>query len=87
MQSVSDQATIDPLEQDFTHFGYPHTLVTDNASAFLSDEFQMWCRERGIVHLTGAPYHPATNGAVEQLVQTFKQALKKSGRPPRKALQ
>ena len=29
-------------------------------------------------HLTGAPYHPATNGAAERLVQTFKQAMRKS---------
>ncbi len=86
-QSVSAQATIDLLEQDFSHFGYPHTLVTDNASAFLSEEFQTWCKEHGIVHLTGAPYHPATNGAAERLVQTFKQALRKSNLPPRKALQ
>ena len=86
-QSVSAQATIDLLEQDFAHFGYPHTLVTDNASAFMSVEFQTWCKERGIVHLTGAPYHPATNGAAERLVQTFKQALKKSSLSPRKALQ
>jgi hypothetical protein len=86
-QSVSASATIDLLEQDFAHFGYPHTLVTDNASAFLSEEFQSWCKERGIVHLTGAPYHPATNGSAERLVQTFKQALRKSSLPPRKALQ
>ena len=44
----------------------------------MSSEFQAWCQERGITHLTGAPYHPATNRAAERLVQTFKQALKKS---------
>ena len=86
-QSVTAKATIDLLEEDFAHFGYPHTLVTDNASAFLSEEFQCWCKERGIAHLTGAPYHPATNGSAERLVQTFKQALRKSSLPPRKALQ
>lgn len=85
--SVSAKATIDLLEQDFAHFGNPHTLVTDNASAFKSEEFQNWCNERGIVHLTGAPYHPATNGSAERLVQTFKGALRKSSLPPKKALQ
>ena len=84
---VSSKATTDLLEQDFAHFGYPHTIVTDNFSSFLSSEFQSWCQERGIVHLTGAPYHPATNGAAERLVQTFKQALTKSLLPPKSALQ
>ena len=61
--STSTKATTDLLEQDFAHFGYPHTIVSDNATTFSSEEFQAWCRERGIIHLTGAPYHPATNGA------------------------
>ena len=78
MSSTSNRATLDLLEEDFAHFGYPHTLVSDNASTFTSEEFQSWCKERGITHLTGAPYHPATNGAAEHLVQTFKQALRKS---------
>ena len=39
------------------------------------------------MHLTRAPYHPATNGTAERLVQTFKQALRKSSLPPNKALQ
>ena len=52
----------------------------------MSEEFQAWCKERGITHLTGAPHHPATNGAAERLIQTFKQALRKSQLPPKKAL-
>ena len=38
-QSVSNKTTTDLLEQDFAHFGYPHTLVTDNATTFTSEEF------------------------------------------------
>ena len=62
-------------------------LVTDNAPPFTSGEFQSWCKERGITHLTGAPYHPATNGPAERLVQTFKEALRKSSLPPKVTLQ
>ena len=47
-------------------FWHPHTT-----NSFYSEEFQAWGRERGTTHLTGAPYHPATNGA-------FMQALCKS---------
>ena len=32
----------------------------------------------------GAPYHPSTNGAAERLVQTFKQAIRKSVQLPKK---
>ena len=85
--STSARATMDILEEDFAHFGYPHAIVTDNASAFHSSEFQAWCKERGIVHLSGAPYHPATNGAAERMVQTFKKAMRKSAESPRAALQ
>ena len=84
---TSSKATMDILEQEFAHFGYPHTLVTDNATTFLSEEFQAWCQERGIVHLSGAPYHPATNGAAERLVQSFKKSMVKSDLPPKAALQ
>jgi len=88
MQSVSAKSTIKLLQDDFAHFGFSHTVVTDSAAAFKSDEFQKFCEENGNVHLTGAPYHLATiNGAAECLVQTFKQALKKSTEAPKDALQ
>ena len=79
--------TIDILEMEFALFGFPHTVVSDNAVTSKSDEFQNWCREKGIIHLAGAPCHSVTNDAVEILLQTFKKALKKSELPSLKALQ
>ena len=50
--SVYSKATIDLLEEDFAHFGYPYSFVSDNATSFTSNEFQSYCKERNIVHLT-----------------------------------
>ena len=85
--SSSTRATPKFLEQDFAHFGFPHTLAMDNVTIFTFLKFQAWCKARGIVHLIEAPYHPATNGVAERLVQTFKKCLRNSDLPPRGALQ
>ena len=85
--STSTQATTTVLEEDFAHFGNPHTIVSDNATTFSFADFQLWCHHRGIKHLTVAPYHSATNGATERMVQSFKQSLKRPKLPPRPALQ
>lgn len=45
MSSTSTSATLDLLEEDFAHSGYPHTLVIDTALTFLSEEFQSWCKK------------------------------------------
>ena len=60
--------------------------MTDNAT-FTSGEFREWCNTRGIIHLSGAQYHPETNGAAERLVQSFKNSLKKSSLQAKAALQ
>ena len=39
--STSTQATTTLLEEDFAHFGHPHTIVSDNATTFSSAEFQL----------------------------------------------
>ena len=82
------KATIDLLEQDFAHFGYLHALVIRQCfNIFIKRIQNMVQRTWEITHLTGAPYHTAINGAAEQLIQTFKQALQKSRLPVKKALQ
>ena len=61
----------------FATHGLPEIVVTDNASCFKSEEFGDFMRKNNIRHITGAPYHPATNGLAERAVQTFKKTLKK----------
>ncbi|KII61185.1 hypothetical protein RF11_11270 [Thelohanellus kitauei] len=47
--------------------------------SFASKEFQEGCNFRGIISLSAAQYHPATNGVAERFVQTFKKEMRKSG--------
>ena len=50
-------------------------MVSDNGSPFQSEEFKSFVEANGIVHHRVPPYHPASNGAAENLV---KQSLEKS---------
>lgn len=60
-------------------YGLPQILVSDNGPQFTAKEFEECMKANGVhhMHMRGAPYHPATNGEAEPLVQTFKQSLKR----------
>ena len=75
MQSLTSSCTIEHLQSIFSTHGLPHTLVTDNAKTFTSEEFKAFIKANGIIHITSAPYHPSTNGLGERAVQSFKQAM------------
>ena len=77
VNSATSNVTIEKLQAVFSTHGLPEVLVSDNGTAFTSEEFTAFVRRNGIRHLTSAPYHPASNGAAERAVQTLKTALKK----------
>ena len=64
----------------FTQFGIPKVMVTDNGPCFVSEKLETFLAKNGIKHIMSAPYHPATNGLAERVVQTVKRGLKESQR-------
>lgn len=61
---------------------YSHVLdcldkLRDNGPQFSSEEFRMFLSCNGIKHTLVSPYLPASNGAAERLVETFKYNLAK----------
>ena len=67
---ATTQKTLEQLRIMFATHGIPETCVTDNATYFKSEEFGEFMNFNGILHITSAPYHPATNGLAERGVQT-----------------
>ena len=80
MTQITSAATVTRLKRLFASYGVPEQIVTDNATTFMSDEFQQFMKRNGILHTTGAPRHPATNGLAERYVATFKAGMKKLAR-------
>ncbi|XP_039182475.1 uncharacterized protein K02A2.6-like [Crotalus tigris] len=69
--------TIQVLRGIFASHGLPDVLTSDNGPQFTSSEFQSFLRVNMIRHATSAPFHPASNGQVERMVHTTKEALKR----------
>ena len=78
MPITSAAKTIDTLRHLFAAYGLPEQVVSDNGPQFTADEFAIFLIQNGIKHIRCAPYHPASNGAVERFIQTFKQSMKAS---------
>ncbi|BES87407.1 Hypothetical Protein NTJ_00214 [Nesidiocoris tenuis] len=75
-------STIEMLSEIFSVHGYPYVMVSDNASIFVSDQFQTFCSAKGIFQKLIAPGHPATNGLAERNVYTLKSRLKAMSEDP-----
>ncbi|XP_058811007.1 uncharacterized protein K02A2.6-like [Topomyia yanbarensis] len=78
--SMTTAATIGIIDELFSRYGAPVTIVSDNGPQFTSAEFKEFLQNSGVkFHKLSAPYHPATNGQAERYVQTTKDALKAMG--------
>ena len=76
--TTTASATVVMLCEIFSRNGIPRVVVSDNGPQFISEEFAKFMAENGICHKKIPPYHPATNGLAERMVQELKLALKRN---------
>ncbi|XP_065188042.1 uncharacterized protein K02A2.6-like [Sycon ciliatum] len=74
--SATTTKTVNCLLRFISTFGIPRVLVSDNGPQFASGEFAAFCAQNGIKHHRTPPYHPASNGQCERMVQELKKALR-----------
>lgn len=90
-RTITATFTVEKLMECMARFGLVDEIVSDNGTQFTAKEFKSFVEANGIRHKLTAPGHPATNGAAENFVKTFKTGLKKacsdgSGRHPTEVL-
>lgn len=76
MTNMTESETIRVFKELFSRYGYPSHLITDNFQTFVGQQFSEFVKRLGIRHSTSPPHCPATNGAAENLVDTFKRKVK-----------
>ena len=77
IRSNTTKETVHCLRDLIARHGLPEMIVSDNGTAFTSDQFKQFIVGTGITHKTTAVYHPATNGLAERAVQVIKNGLRK----------
>ena len=77
-RDTTEASTIPILRELLAKYGMPVHCVSDNEPQFRSEEFTCFLKMNGAKHVRVAPYHAASNGLVERMVQSFKNHVKAS---------
>ena len=75
-RNTSAGATISILRELFAKYGLPVQCVSDNGPQFRSEDFARFLKLNGVKYVRVAPYHAASNGLAERMVQSFKAHMK-----------
>lgn len=71
MQSTEARSAIVIIRSVFANFGLSEQIVSDNGTAFVTEELAEFLCWNGFRHLRSAPHHPQTNGEAKRFVGTF----------------
>ncbi|XP_055714392.1 uncharacterized protein K02A2.6-like [Phlebotomus papatasi] len=77
VRSQSSEEVIRAMRRIFSTHGIPGEIFSDNGTCFVSREIRKFYESNGIKSITSSPWHPASNGQAERMVQTTKKALAK----------
>ncbi len=80
LRGTTYSAVIGKLKRHFSVHGTPHTLISDNARQYTSQQFKDFSKQWDFIHVTSSPEFPQSNGLAERAVCNAKQLMEKSHR-------
>ncbi|UYV80066.1 K02A2.6-like [Cordylochernes scorpioides] len=78
LENTTSEYIIECCKRQFSIYGIPQIIVSDNGRQFTSTEFQKFSKEWQFQHSTSSPLHSQGNGKAEAAVKIAKNLLKKS---------
>jgi transposase InsO family protein len=78
LKHANTEYTIQLCKRNFSRYGIPTTVITDNGSNFTSEKFKRFTKEWNFQHITSSPNHQQGNGKAEAAVKIAKGLIKKS---------
>lgn len=77
VKSTSTKEVIDKLKLQNITFGNPVRIISDKGTAFTSNDFQTYCQDENIEHITITTGIPRGNGQVERIHESLIPILSK----------
>ncbi|XP_054283219.1 uncharacterized protein K02A2.6-like [Macrosteles quadrilineatus] len=77
LEDTTSSTLIEISKKNFSRWGIPKTLVTDNANNFISEDWTKFAKEWEFSHVTSSPYHARGNAKAEATVKIAKKTLKR----------
>ena len=77
LEENTSSSVIEFLKEQFSRYGIPDTVVTDNGPQFSSQEFRQFTLNWEFVHVSSSPHHHKSNAKVESAVKIAKSLIKK----------
>ncbi|UYV66194.1 K02A2.6-like [Cordylochernes scorpioides] len=78
LENTTSEYIIECCKRQFSRYGIPQIIVSDNGRQFTSTEFQKFSKEWQFQHSTSSPLHSQGNGKAEAAVKIAKNLPKKS---------
>ncbi|XP_014669350.1 PREDICTED: uncharacterized protein K02A2.6-like [Priapulus caudatus] len=78
LEDTRAETVFTKLKAQFSRYGIPDSVVSDNGPQFSCDVFANFSRKWGFEHNTSSLRYPQSNGKVENAVKTIKNLIMKS---------
>lgn len=75
---MTTSSVISNLKRHFSVHRTPHTLISDNAGQYTSQQFNNFAKQWDFLHTTSSPEFPRSNDLAKRAVCSAKQLLKKN---------